>query len=219
VPANVTALAVQVSDVSKRYGRRWALAHLQLELEPGGSLLLTGHNGSGKTTLLKLLATAAFPTSGQIRVLDLDARREREAIRQKVALLSHSHFLYEELSAEQNVLLLARLIGADNPRQATRDVLGRVGLLERANQSVRQFSAGMRKRLAIARLLVKKPALALLDEPFGELDPEGIHQMEQTIRELTEAGTTVVLATHLVEQGQALCRQRLHLVEGRAVAP
>jgi heme exporter protein A len=93
-----------------------------------------------------------------------------------------------------------------------------VGLTKRSDSPVRQFSAGMRKRLAIARLLMKAPALALLDEPFGELDPSGIQDMERIVGELKASGVTVVLATHLIEQGQALCEERLHLREGRAVA-
>ena len=89
---------------------------------------------------------------------------------------------------------------------------------ERVDSPVRSFSAGMRKRLAIARLLMKAPAIALLDEPFGELDPAGIEAMEKIIGELKSSGVTVVLATHYVEQGKTLCEERLHLQDGRAVA-
>jgi heme exporter protein A len=149
--------------------------------------------------------------------LGLDVVEEREAVRQNVALLSHSSFLYEDLSAEQNLMTLARLLGEDAPRERSRTLLDRVGLSRRADQPVRTFSAGMRKRLAIARLLMKAPKLALLDEPFGELDPQGIAEMEAIIAELKQAGTSLILATHLVEQGLSLCEDRLHLQEGRVV--
>jgi len=211
--------ALQLDDVSKRYGRRWALARLSYALPAGTSLLLTGHNGSGKTTLLRLLATAIAPTHGKARVLGLDCVQEREQVRRRVGLLSHASFLYEDLSAEQNLTVLARLLGIPHAKDAAAQLLERVGLTGRTVQPIRHFSAGMRKRLAIARLLMKKPDLALLDEPFGELDPKGIEQMEKIIGELAQSGTTVVLATHLIEQGLTLCRERLHLENGRAVAP
>jgi heme exporter protein A len=154
-----------------------------------------------------------------VRVCGLDAVDEQAAVRTRVALLSHTSFLYEDLSAEQNLLLLARLLGVQTPASAVGEMLDRVGLASRRHHPVRQFSAGMRKRLAIGRLLLKRPALALLDEPFGELDPSGITAMEGHIRDLSAAGTAVVLATHLVEQGQTLCTERLHLVEGRVSEP
>jgi len=213
-PLEGAGLAVDVQDVSKRYGRRWALAHVSLQLRPGDSLLLTGHNGSGKTTLLKVLSTTIAPSLGAVKVFGSDAKVDREAIRRRVALLSHANYLYEDLSAEQNLRLLARLLGDDAQAQVP-TLLDKVGLKARAAHAVREFSAGMRKRLAVARLLLKRPQLALLDEPFGELDPAGIAQMEGIIRDLKTGGTTLVLATHLVEQGQALCSRRLHLSEGR----
>lgn len=210
--------ALELNDVSRRYGRRWAVARLSFSLPAGGSLLLTGHNGSGKTTLLRMVATAIDPTAGRIRIFGQDTVAERDAIRRRVGLLSHASFLYEDLTAEQNLLVMARLLGIRRPHEAVLALLERVGLSARSHHPVRQFSAGMRKRLAIARLLLKAPELALLDEPFGELDPRGITQMEGIIRDLASAGTTIVLATHLIEQGRLLCRERLHLSEGRAAA-
>ncbi|HET9450041.1 MAG TPA: ATP-binding cassette domain-containing protein, partial [Aggregicoccus sp.] len=114
-PAPAAAPAVELLDVSKRYGRRWALARLSFTLQPGASLLLTGHNGSGKTTLLRMLATALRPTSGNLRVLGMNAVEEREAIRHRVGLLSHASFLYEDLSARENLMVLARLLGKREP--------------------------------------------------------------------------------------------------------
>jgi heme exporter protein A len=210
------ALAVDATEVSKRYGTRWALARVSFTLLHGESLLLTGHNGSGKSTLLRLLASASRPSYGVLRVAGHDVTTERDEVRRHVALLSHASFLYEDLSARENLVLVARALG--HPRTVADTLLEEMGLGTRASHPVREFSAGMRKRLAVARLLLQEPALALLDEPFGELDPAGITLMERLIRDLQQRGTSVVLATHLVDQGRALCRQRLHLVEGRAVA-
>ena len=209
--------AIALHDVSKRYGRHWALARLTYSLPSGRSLLLTGHNGSGKTTLLRLVATALSPTAGRVEVLGRNTVTDRDAVRQEVALLSHASFLYEDLTAHQNLTVLARLLGLSSAADTASELLNKVGLTKRTSSPVRQFSAGMRKRLAIARLLMKKPALALLDEPFGELDPSGIEAMERIIRELKTSGVTVILATHLIDQGLSLCEERLHLQEGRAI--
>jgi heme exporter protein A len=213
-----TVPAFQLDDVSKRFGARWALARLSFTLEAGGSLLLTGHNGSGKTTLLKLLGTSLSPTAGRIRILGKDSQSEREETRRQVGLLSHASFLYEDLSALQNLVLYGKLLGVPDCRSRAVQLLDVVGLSARSQSSVREFSAGMRKRLALARLLLKEPRLALLDEPFGELDPAGIALTEELIRSLLRQGTALVLATHLVEQGAQLCQTRLHLSDGRAVA-
>ncbi|MCP3103405.1 heme ABC exporter ATP-binding protein CcmA [Myxococcus sp. K15C18031901] len=218
MPSLSAAPALALHDVSKRYGRRWALARLTYALPAGRSLLLTGHNGSGKTTLLRLVATALGPTAGKVEVLGHDAVQERDTVRREVGLLSHASFLYEDLTAQQNLVVLARLLGHPSPGDVADTLLTRVGLGRRSDNAVRGFSAGMRKRLAIARLLLKAPRIALLDEPFGELDPAGIHDMEGIIAELKASGVTVVLATHLVEQGLTLCEERLHLQDGRAVA-
>ncbi len=208
-------LAIDIRDVSKRFGPRWALARLSYSLPVGRSLLLTGHNGSGKTTLLRLIATASFPTAGKLQVLGRDSRDDRAQIRHHVALLSHASFLYEDLTAAQNLILLGRMMGLQTPQKDAAALLDRVGLTARTDNPVRQFSAGMRKRVAIARLLLKAPSLALLDEPFGELDPAGIAQMESLIGELKARGTTLVLATHQIDQGLKLTEARLHLENGR----
>jgi heme exporter protein A len=210
--------AIELVDVSKRFGSRWAVARLSYTLPAGRSLLLTGHNGSGKTTLLRMISTATFPTAGNIKLFGHETRVHREGLRNDVALLSHASYLYEDLSAAQNLTLVARFLGLDEPKRRVAELLERIGLTARADSPVRQFSAGMRKRLTIARLLMKAPKLALFDEPFGELDPAGIKQMEELLRELQAQGTTIVLATHLIEQGQALTQERLHLEQGRKEA-
>lgn len=210
------APALQLHDVSKRYGARWALVHLSLTVRRGTALLLTGHNGSGKTTLLRVMSTAVRPSSGKVQVLGIDASLEPERVRSEVGLLSHANFVYEDLSALENLEMLARLLGA--PQSAAAQAVERLGLSPKDDRPIRTYSAGMRRRLALARLFLKQPPVALLDEPFVELDPTGVSELEARIRELRAAGTTLVLATHHIEQGLQLCTDRLHLEQGRSIA-
>ena len=207
------APALQLQEVSKRYGAQWALVRLSVTVKRGAALLLTGHNGSGKTTLLRILATAVRPSAGRVHVLGIDTAADPERVREQVGLLSHAHFVYEDLSGLQNMRVLARLLG--EPLSSADGALERLGLSARDDRPVRTYSAGMRRRLALARLFLKRPSVVLLDEPFVELDPTGISELEARIRELRAAGTTLVLATHHVEQGLQLCTDRLHLEQGR----
>jgi heme exporter protein A len=210
------APAFQLHEVSKRYGARWALVRLSLTVRRGAAVLLTGHNGSGKTTLLRILATAVRPSSGQVQVLGVDPTRDPDPVRAQVGLLSHAHYVYEDLSGLENMVVLTRLLG--EPATAAAAAMERLGLDPRDDRPVRTYSAGMRRRLALARLFLKQPAVALLDEPFVELDPTGVSELEARIRELRAAGTTLVLATHHIEQGLLLCTDRLHLDQGRSIA-
>jgi len=210
------APALQLHEVSKRYGAQWALVRLSLTVRRGAAVLLTGHNGSGKTTLLRVLATAVRPSSGKVEVLGVDAAVDPETVRERVGLLSHAHFVYEDLSGLENLRVLARLLGA--PASVASGGLERLGLSPNDDRPVRTYSAGMRRRLALARLFLKQPAVALLDEPFVELDPTGVSELEARVRELRAAGTTIVLATHHIEQGLQLCTDRLHLEQGRSIA-
>ena len=208
--------ALELHEVSKRYGAQWALVRLSLTLRRGASLLLTGHNGSGKTTLLRVLATAVRPSSGTVRVLGTDAGREPDRVRAQAGLLSHANFVYEDLSGLENLEVLARLLGISV--SAAPGALERVSLSPKDDRPIRTYSAGMRRRLALARLFLKQPAVALLDEPFVELDPAGVTELEARIRELHAGGTTLVLATHHIQQGLQLCTDRLHLEQGRPIA-
>ena len=207
---------LELSAVSKRYGARWALVRLSLAVPRGAAVLLTGHNGSGKTTLLRILATAVRPSAGRVDVLGLDTASEPDKVRAQVGLLSHANFVYEDLSGLENLEVLARLLG--EPVSAAPGALERVSLSPKDDRPIRTYSAGMRRRLALARLFLKQPVIALLDEPFVELDPAGVSELETRIRELHAAGTTLVLATHHIDQGLQLCTDRLHLEQGRSIA-
>lgn len=209
--------AIETSSLSRRFGRRWALAELSFVVPRGRVVMLTGPNGSGKSTLLRVLATALRPDRGQARVTGHDLVAERQAVRRAVALLGHHLYLYEALTALENLRLAARFLGLDASREALVERLAPVALAERADDPVSSFSAGMRKRLGLARTLLQPAELVLLDEPYGELDPSGFRLVDELLARLRREGRTVLMATHLLERGRAHCDDALALQAGRLV--
>ncbi len=199
--------AISARGLSRRFGRRWAFCRVDLEVPIGDRLLIIGANGSGKTTLLRTLATLLTPSGGELRLLGIDPRSDPAAVRTRLALLSHRTGLYEDLSAADNLSALARLAGR---RADPAALLERVGL-ERRPDPVRAFSAGMRKRLQIAALLLQEPELILLDEPFAALDQTAMAELSALIRTLPG---TVVIASHQIARAAALCRTALLLDGG-----
>jgi len=206
--------AIEASGLGRRYGRRWALADVSLSVRRGARLLVAGRNGSGKSTLLRVLATAARADRGSARVAGCDIRQQRAGVRERVAFLGHASCLYEALSARENLQVAASFLerGAGD---RVGDLLRTVGLGDRADDPVSAFSAGMRKRLAVARTLLQQAEVYLLDEPYGELDPPGFRLLDAALDELKAKGKTVLLASHLLERGRKQCDEALVLEEGR----
>lgn len=206
---------LRLVDVSKRYGSRWALARVSLELQANAVVLLTGENGAGKTTLLKIMATLQRPTSGRVELFGLAAQEHSEAIRRRVGVIAHQAHLYYDLTPRENLVLVEKLTGV---RGSIDGLLARVGLQASADRPVRELSAGMKRRVSVARLLLQRPQLALLDEPFTQLDPQGTTLMEEVIRELRAEGALVIVATHDVERGRTIADAHLTLEGGRALS-
>ncbi len=202
----MSAPVIEATELSRRFGGRWALARVDLRVEPGERLLLFGANGSGKTTLLRVLATLLTPTRGTLRLFGREVQADMQELRRRVGLVTHTPGLYEDLSARDNLAVQGRLLGRPVPR----DLLARVGLQDRPD-AVRHYSAGMRKRLSFALLLQKEPELVLLDEPFAQLDPAGMESTAELIRSLPG---TVVVASHQLERSSQLCERALLLEQG-----
>lgn len=204
-----------VDDLARRFGQRWALARIHLHVPRGGSCMVTGANGSGKTTLLRCVATALKPHHGRVIFDGQSVWQARRSLRHRIALLSHATRLYEDLDAMGNLRTWARLGGQSIDAPA---LLERVGLPPSRRDPVRTFSAGMRRRLALARVLLKKPDLLLLDEPFTALDPEGRDLVIALCAELNAAGTTLLVATHLPDVARRLCADHVHMEDGHIVS-
>ena len=210
-------IAVAAAGICRRYGRRWALLDVSFDIPQGSLVMVTGRNGSGKSTLLRVLATAIRADRGTVRILGLDAHSDRESVRHKVALLGHRTHLYEPLTALENLAVTARFLGADAGRKALLARLEEVGLADRGDDPVQAFSAGMRQRLALARVLQQEAQVVLLDEPYGHLDPPGFLLVDGLLQRLRRQETTVLMATHLVLRGRKLCDLGLVLEAGRLV--
>ncbi len=178
-------------------------------------MLLTGPNGSGKTTLLRLLVGLLAPSHGMLRVFGLDPARERTAVRARAAFLAHDLWLYPRLTAAETLHLWQRLGGEPAVAEEVAALLGGVGLAESGSLPVGAFSAGMRKRLALARLRLERPRLLLLDEPFAALDAEGKALVVAWLAALRADGVTLIVASHALDLAAPLCDHALRLEAGQ----
>jgi len=185
--------AIELSGLSRSFGRTEVLGEVNLEVAPGRFLVLRGGNGTGKTTLLRLIATRLQPSGGSGRVFGFDLKRQAHEVRRRTALVSVLGAAYPMLTARENLELSATLYGvkADVPH-----MLDRVGLSAAADRLTRGFSSGMKKRLALARLLLPGSALWLLDEPYSTLDDGGRQLVDELVTEAVERGVTVLMASH-----------------------
>lgn len=174
--------------------------------------MLVGPNGSGKSTFLRCLATALRPHEGTIRWGDDDLWQHRHRLRRQLAYLGHAAHIYDDLSAAENLRTWALLAGSSPDIGA---LLRDVGLDPERRDPARTFSAGMRRRLSIARILVKQPGVILLDEPFSALDPAGRSWLSHLLVSLRDKGATLVLATHLPTAARAICDRAIALEDGQ----
>jgi heme exporter protein A len=182
---------------------------VNLEITAGECLVVAGRNGSGKTTLLRVAARLVRPTSGEIAFTDAASRP---------GYVAHATMVYDELTAQENLLLFARLQNVPQPAARAEELLHEVGLYERRDSRVRTFSRGMRQRIAIARALVHKPSILLFDEPATGLDTLGITWLATKLGELHRAGCTVVMSLHGESAISALATRAIQIDAGAVIA-
>ena len=198
----MSAVAVDCAGVWKFYGDFPALRDISFQVPEGRCLALIGRNGAGKTTLLRILAGFSRAGRGQTKILG-GSPREADA-RSRIGFLGHGIAIYDELSALENLRLFGKLYGLPYPDHAARHWLERTGLERVRDGLVREFSRGMRQRLAVARALLHDPSVLLLDEPFTALDDRAIAVLQSVLRDALAQGRTVVMSTHQLREALEL---------------
>ena len=205
--------ALAVEGVWKYYGDFPALSNIAFEVAPGSAVALLGRNGAGKTTLLRILAGLSKPSRGSVKVHGALARQE--ATRRRIGVLGHGISLYDELSAAENLTIFAKLYGLAEPAKCAETMLERVGLARVRDALVREFSRGMRQRLAVGRAFLHDPEVLLLDEPFTALDDRAIAVLQSMLQDVRARGRTIVLSTHQLREALELATHVVFLQRGR----
>jgi ABC-2 type transport system ATP-binding protein len=207
---------VEIENLQKHYGDVRAVDGISVTVAEGEIFGLLGHNGAGKTTTIRLLTGQARPTKGTARIAGLDVTRDRDAIKPLINLVFEEANLYERLSGRDNLYLFAHLYRV--PCARADDLLELVGLTDVADRQVKTYSSGMKQRLLVARAIVNTPRVLFLDEPTRGLDPTSARELHQIVRRMSQAGTTVFLTTHYMEEADELCHRVAFLSQGKVVA-
>lgn len=186
---------------------------MAFEVHGGEAVGLLGPNGSGKSTVLRILATLLGPSAGSASINGLDVVRDAGAVRAQVGYLAHAAGLYDDLTARENLRFAADMLGV--PRGAADAALDRVGLAGAASERVRAFSAGMQRRLALARLTLRHPRVLLLDEPYSNLDADGVALVNGIVGDIVRRGGAALVVLHERAPAAGLLDRTLTLVDGR----
>lgn len=206
--------AIAADRVWKYFGDYPALRGATFEAPPGACVALLGRNGAGKTTLLRILANLSKPTKGEVTIFGEPGGSKT---RERIGYLGHGIGVYDDLSAIENLTLFGQLMGVANPTSAADAALERVGLARVREGFAREFSRGMRQRLAIARAFLHNPEVLLLDEPFTSLDDRAIAVLHDLLRHALAKGATIVMSTHQIREAMELATQVALLERGRIV--
>lgn len=190
-----------LNNLTKKYGPLTAVKNLSFTIQKGNVYGILGPNGSGKSTTLGMVLNVVNKTSGEYHWFD-GKDSTHEALKQVGAIIEHPNF-YPYMTARQNLALVCKIKGVHHSK--IEEKLEIVGLLERKDSKFRTFSLGMKQRLAIASALLNDPEILILDEPTNGLDPQGIHQIREIIRRIASEGTTILLASHLLDEVEKVC--------------
>ncbi len=208
---------IRLRNIYKKFGGRLAVEDLTLEVPAGEIYGLLGHNGAGKSTAIGMMLGQVWPTAGQVEICGFDVTRHRRRALRNVGAIFETPAFYDYLSGYRNLQILSSYT-APTPRARLEEVIHWVGLRDRAHTKVRTYSHGMRARLALAQALLPQPELLILDEPSDGLDPEGIHEMRQTILRLhRELHLTILLSSHFLNEVEQLCTRIAVLRQGRMI--
>jgi heme exporter protein A len=215
-PPAISPVGIRFENIDKRYGALYALRRVSLEITAGQCVALAGRNGSGKTTLLRIAARLVRPTAGSVTFVNGENHVIAEL--SQTGFVSHATMVYDELTAEENLVLFARLLGIAGAPSRAGALLEGVGLADRRDSLVRTFSRGMRQRMAIARALLNEPSVLLLDEPSTGLDPQGVSWLAGALQGLRDAGRTIVMSLHGESEISSLATRAVRLEAGSVIA-
>jgi len=206
-----------IEHLDRQFGRFYALRDVTLTIRPGQTLTIFGNNGAGKTTLLRTTAGLLAPSGGRVTFQGKDVFADNAPYRRAVGLLSHESFLYNDLTATENLAFFGRLYDVPDLPARIGEMLDRVGLSRRSQEPIRSFSRGMHQRLALARAFLHDPQIALLDEPWSGLDQRSAAMLSDLLREFQGRDRAAILTTHDLERGLALATHVAILERGSVV--
>jgi len=215
VPVNPVGDAIRLEGLEKSFGDWPVLWDLDLTLGWGQFLVIFGANGVGKSTLLRILSTQARADAGKALIAGYDLQRNPQAVRSRVGVVAHQTFLYDDLTALENLVYYGRLFGLNDPEQKADEALSKLGMDRRSGQRLRSLSHGMQKRVAIARAIMHRPSILLLDEPESGLDRGSVELLRELLQEWAASGRAVVMTTHDTELGFSWTGQQGLLAEGK----
>lgn len=207
--------AINLEGVWKYFGDYPAIRNVTFRLSQGECLALIGRNGAGKTTLLRMLGGFSRPAEGTLHINGASPRES--ATRRAIGIIGHGISVYDELSAIENLRLFAKMYGLDNIDARANQLLDRVGLGRVRDGLCREFSRGMRQRLAIARAFIHEPTVLLLDEPFTSLDDRAIAVLQSLLAEAAQRGASIVMSTHQLREAMELATKVILLERGQLV--
>ena len=211
------APAVDIAGLYMAFESRLVLQKIDLQISPGGqALCLCGVNGAGKSTLLRIIAGLLHPTGGAVRINGLDLKKQPEAGKVMIGVISHQSMLYPDLTIMENLLFFSRLYGVQN-RSRVDQLLEEVGLASYRHDKTAILSRGMLQRLAIARAMVHEPAILLADEPFTGLDLQSAKHLVRVLGDFTKTGGAVIMTTHEINFGLKCCDRVVVLDQGRLI--
>jgi len=214
----VTAVAmIEIRNLTKSFGSHVVLRDVDLTVAEGEFLALVGPNGAGKTTLIRILATLSRPTAGEVWVDGWSLIDGTAKVRRRIGFISHQPLLYGDLTAEQNLRFYGRMYNVFDLPGRIDEVLEMVGLLARRHDPVRTFSRGMQQRLSIARAILHRPAVMLMDEPYTGLDQQAAAMLDEVMRRANTASRTVLMTTHDLDRGLVMSDRVVVLSSGRLV--
>ena len=211
------ACAIEVQGLTKSFGNHLALRGIDLEVRQGEAVVIFGPNGAGKTTLIKVLATIMNPSSGKILIDGLGLKNNAEEIRRRIGVITHQTFLYSNLTAYENLEFYCRMYDVPRAKERICEIVAMVEMTSRLHDRVGTLSRGMQQRLSIARSLLHKPAILLLDEPETGLDQQAISILREALQTKGAGKRTIILTTHNLERGMELGDRLLILDRGRIV--